>query len=148
MVWSRGSRLHYRQYMITLLTIITLILFVTILSSSHPLQNSKWQHVFESSKTRISPTSNDTGNTKAKLSKESFLVGPLPWDEGENPLTNFYSGQIEVRNNSNGWSSESQVQNGTAGIFFFFSPALSPKEENPPLIIFFQGGPGSSSLIG
>ncbi|KAK3821588.1 MAG: Alpha/Beta hydrolase protein [Benniella sp.] len=32
--------------------------------------------------------------------------------------------------------------------FYWYFPAIKPKAEDPPLLIWFQGGPGSTSLIG
>ncbi|KAH6562062.1 hypothetical protein BASA50_004205 [Batrachochytrium salamandrivorans] len=77
-------------------------------------------------------------------------VGPLPWASGEFALDTGFSGFIPVR------SLVSEVPiphpaaagNRSANIFYWFFPAQEPLEETPPLIIWLQGGPGSSSMIG
>jgi vitellogenic carboxypeptidase-like protein len=61
-----------------------------------------------------------------------FAVGPLPWAKGQVPLPSF-AGLIPVRTNNS--------------LFFWYFPAQT-KEANAPLIIWLQGGPGSSSMIG
>jgi vitellogenic carboxypeptidase-like protein len=56
-----------------------------------------------------------------------------------------YSGYIDIRNVSH-LSNESEHK--SASLFYWFFPAQEPLEENPPLIVWLQGGPGSSSMIG
>ncbi|KAI8926212.1 Alpha/Beta hydrolase protein, partial [Entophlyctis helioformis] len=62
----------------------------------------------------------------------------LPWAAGETPLDDSFAGFVHVR----------CVARTNASIFYWFFPAQQPLEEHPPLIVWLQGGPGSSSMIG
>lgn len=76
-----------------------------------------------------------------KLKREEHLVGDLPWAEGQEPITS-YAGHIPIRN----WHQSGY--RGETGMFYWYFPAVKPQVPNPPLIFWFQGGPGSSSMIG
>ncbi|KAK5669790.1 hypothetical protein QVD99_004169 [Batrachochytrium dendrobatidis] len=64
-------------------------------------------------------------------------VGPLVWQNGSVPLDLGFAGFMPI-----------QRSNTNASMFYWFFPAQQPLEDNPPLIIWLQGGPGSSSMIG
>ncbi|KAJ3317461.1 hypothetical protein HDV06_001548 [Boothiomyces sp. JEL0866] len=66
--------------------------------------------------------------------RDAYKVGELPsvWD-----IPPSYSGLIPIATTKQEKS-----------IFFWYFEAQVPLEENPPLIIWLQGGPGSSSMIG
>ncbi|KAJ1533376.1 hypothetical protein HK096_005321, partial [Nowakowskiella sp. JEL0078] len=61
-----------------------------------------------------------------------FLVdyNLLPWFDGVNPLRTSYAGYMSAPHR------------------YTFFPAQNPEIDNPPLIIWLQGGPGTSSSIG
>lgn len=65
---------------------------------------------------------------------ETYRVGPLPWQPGQVPLDS-YAGHI-------------QMNRGNASMFFWYFPAQEPLEQDPPLLVWLQGGPGASSMIG
>ncbi|KAI8320748.1 peptidase S10, serine carboxypeptidase [Martensiomyces pterosporus] len=72
------------------------------------------------------------------------VVG-LPYKAGEQPLHESYSGHITVRQ----WTPAGAAKDsGSARLFYWYFPAIAPKVEDPPLILWIQGGPGSSSMIG
>ncbi|KAJ2002151.1 hypothetical protein GGI04_003458 [Coemansia thaxteri] len=79
------------------------------------------------------------------------VVG-LPYKNGEQPLHESYAGHITVRTwtpEKSTSSSESSFDSlGSANLFYWYFPAIAPKVEKPPLILWIQGGPGSSSMIG
>ncbi|KAI8899170.1 Alpha/Beta hydrolase protein [Globomyces pollinis-pini] len=77
--------------------------------------------------------------------RSSYRVGSLPWRYDQQPIDESYSGFINIRNVSHN-GSDHEVKK--AATFYWFFPAEEPLEENPPLIIWIQGGPGSSSMIG
>ncbi|KAJ2782739.1 hypothetical protein GGI15_002816, partial [Coemansia interrupta] len=62
------------------------------------------------------------------------------------PLHESYAGHITVRTwtPGNGAAKDS----GSAKLFYWYFPAIAPKVEEPPLVLWIQGGPGSSSMIG
>ncbi|KAJ1964474.1 hypothetical protein GGI12_001394 [Dipsacomyces acuminosporus] len=69
----------------------------------------------------------------------------LPYKAGEQPLHESYSGHITVRQ----WTPEGAAKDsGAAKLFYWYFPAIAPKVEDPPLLLWIQGGPGSSSMIG
>ncbi|KAF9151517.1 hypothetical protein BG015_006562 [Linnemannia schmuckeri] len=76
-----------------------------------------------------------------KLKREEHLVGDLPWAEGQEPITS-YAGHIPIRN----WHQSGY--HGETSMFYWYFPAVKPRVPNPPLLFWFQGGPGSSSMIG
>ncbi|KAI9348719.1 Alpha/Beta hydrolase protein [Zopfochytrium polystomum] len=78
-----------------------------------------------------------------------FLVGELPWADGADRIGESYAGTIDVRSFPDGWADRSDgTESSVASIFFWFFPAINPSPTPPPLIIWLQGGPGSSSMIG
>ncbi|KAG0219081.1 hypothetical protein BGX33_004888 [Mortierella sp. NVP41] len=76
-----------------------------------------------------------------KLKREEHLVGDLPWEAGQQPLVS-YAGHIPIR----AWHQSDY--RGETSMFYWFFPAVNPQLSNPPLLFWFQGGPGSSSMIG
>ncbi|KAJ3067838.1 hypothetical protein HDU98_008970 [Podochytrium sp. JEL0797] len=85
-----------------------------------------------------------------------FLVDhtALPWAKGEEPLMESFSGLIDVRTFPDGWPSTATTDPllppRKASLFFWFFPCETKPSTGhiPPLIIWLQGGPGSSSMIG
>ena len=75
-----------------------------------------------------------------------FAVGDLPWADGEPPIRPSFAGFIPIRNQSH--QSGKKVDNRGGSIFFWYFPAQEPLVPNPPLIVWLQGGPGSSSMFG
>ncbi|GJJ76769.1 hypothetical protein EMPS_09128 [Entomortierella parvispora] len=74
--------------------------------------------------------------------REEHRVGPLPWDEGQEPIEESYAGHFPIRTwKQNGY-------HGETSMYYWFFPAIKPKVKDPPLLIWLQGGPGSSSMIG
>ncbi|KAJ1648442.1 hypothetical protein LPJ64_000271 [Coemansia asiatica] len=73
------------------------------------------------------------------------VVG-IPYKVGEQPLHESYAGHITVRT----WTPEGGApkDSGKAKLFYWYFPAIAPKVEEPPLLLWIQGGPGSSSMIG
>ncbi|KAJ2228189.1 hypothetical protein H4R99_003731 [Coemansia sp. RSA 1722] len=76
---------------------------------------------------------------------EDRVMG-LPYRAGEQPLHESYAGHITVRT----WTPEGGApkDSGKANLFYWYFPAIAPKVEDPPLLLWIQGGPGSSSMIG
>ncbi|KAJ2889044.1 hypothetical protein GGI21_006658, partial [Coemansia aciculifera] len=89
-------------------------------------------------------------NDPAGDKHDSDRVTGLPYRSGEQPLHESYSGHITVRT----WTPKGDDNNasladrGSAKLFYWYFPAIAPKVEHPPLILWIQGGPGSSSMIG
>ena len=75
--------------------------------------------------------------------KDMFLVRELPFKSGQESIRS-YSGYIPIRS----FQSGDNLENGTASMFFWYFPAQIPLVKSPPLLIWLQGGPGSSSMIG
>ncbi|PIA14990.1 peptidase S10, serine carboxypeptidase [Coemansia reversa NRRL 1564] len=76
--------------------------------------------------------------------KEDRVLG-LPYRYGEQPVHESYSGHITVRT----WTPPGALpDSGQAKLFYWYFPAIAPKIEKPPLLLWLQGGPGSSSMIG
>ncbi|KAF9297900.1 hypothetical protein BGZ88_008637 [Linnemannia elongata] len=80
---------------------------------------------------------------KPKYDRQEHRVGPLPWATGEDPILESYAGNFPIRQ----WTKKDGSK-ANAEMFYWFFPALKPKVKNPPLIIWLQGGPGASSMIG
>ena len=80
-----------------------------------------------------------------KVLNEKYLVGPLPWAEGETPISDSYAGFIDIRNESH---QDANLGNAGGSMFFWLFEAQEKQIEEAPLIIWLQGGPGSSSMIG
>ncbi|KAJ1822257.1 hypothetical protein GGH91_001895 [Coemansia sp. RSA 2671] len=79
--------------------------------------------------------------------RDEDRVGGLPYRGGEQPLNESYSGHITVRT----WTPKGEASlanSGSAKLFYWYFPAITPKVEAPPLVLWIQGGPGSSSMIG
>lgn len=73
-----------------------------------------------------------------------YLVGPLPWAQGETPISESYAGFIDIRNESH----HALLNQKSGSTFFWLFPAQEREMADAPLIIWLQGGPGSSSMIG
>ncbi|KAJ3068004.1 hypothetical protein HDU98_008818 [Podochytrium sp. JEL0797] len=93
--------------------------------------------------------------TQYSLAADKFRVDhtSLPWAKGEAPLTDSFSGLIDVRTFPDGWPSNANADSALAqkaSLFFWFFPSEAKNSNGspPPLIIWLQGGPGSSSMIG
>ncbi|KAF9351851.1 hypothetical protein BGX26_010217 [Mortierella sp. AD094] len=86
----------------------------------------------------------DNGNVKscASLLREEHRVGTLPWEDGQEPIYESYAGHLPIRSWKQGG------YHGETSMFYWYFPAIKPKVKNPPLLIWLQGGPGSSSMIG
>ncbi|KAJ3306101.1 hypothetical protein HDV03_000335 [Kappamyces sp. JEL0829] len=82
---------------------------------------------------------------RAMLRRDEYAVGPLPWAAGETPVESF-AGYVPIRNQSH--NGEGDPTSVAGSMFYWFFPAQEPVQENPPLIVWLQGGPGSSSMIG
>ncbi|KAJ1561792.1 hypothetical protein HK405_002846 [Cladochytrium tenue] len=91
--------------------------------------------------------------------RDRFRVGDLPWADDEVPIEESYAGVIDVRKFPDGWdtpSADAEAVNSTdpasvASLFFWYFPAQNPPPAGAPpapLIVWLQGGPGSSSMIG
>ncbi|CAG8562840.1 7773_t:CDS:10 [Paraglomus brasilianum] len=74
-------------------------------------------------------------------SRDDHLVGNLPYAEGEQPIEKSYAGYIDVRDFS------ACAEGKKASLFYWLFPAQEPKQENPPLIVWLQGGPGMTSML-
>ncbi|ODQ55423.1 alpha/beta-hydrolase [Saitoella complicata NRRL Y-17804] len=70
--------------------------------------------------------------------KTDHLVQGLPVAEGHTVQDVSFAGTHVVRNDSRTESA----------LFYWYFPAEEPLVDNPPLILWIQGGPGSSSMIG
>jgi vitellogenic carboxypeptidase-like protein len=79
-----------------------------------------------------------------KSNDNPSYVHKLPMAAGESQIES-YAGHIQIRNVSH--TGEDDPKN-KASMFYWFFPAQEPLVENPPLVIWLQGGPGSSSMIG
>ncbi|KAF9145375.1 hypothetical protein BGX30_009174 [Mortierella sp. GBA39] len=125
---------------VTLWTI--LVLSTSVILFAHADRNTG---LYQQSILKRGPSNakQDTGaEAKAiKLKREEHLVGDLPWAEGQEPITS-YAGHIPIRN----WHQSGY--RGETGMFYWYFPAVKPQVPNPPLVFWFQGGPGSSSMIG
>ncbi|KAG0330859.1 hypothetical protein BG004_001950 [Podila humilis] len=77
-----------------------------------------------------------------QLKRDEHRVGPLPWEDGQEPIEESFAGHIPIRP----WSQDGY--HGETSMFYWFFPAIKPKAISPPLLIWLQGGPGSSSMIG
>ncbi|KAG0247193.1 hypothetical protein BG011_001888, partial [Mortierella polycephala] len=77
-----------------------------------------------------------------QLLREEHRVGALPWEDGEEPINESYAGHFPISS----WKQDGY--HGETSMFYWFFPAINPKVKNPPLVIWLQGGPGSSSMIG
>ncbi|KAF9924471.1 hypothetical protein FBU30_005569 [Linnemannia zychae] len=76
-----------------------------------------------------------------KYKRDEHLVENLPWQDGQEPIQS-YAGHFPIRS----WHQAGY--RGETSMFYWFFPAIKPKSDNPPLLFWFQGGPGSSSMIG
>ncbi|KAI1295964.1 hypothetical protein EDD11_007684 [Mortierella claussenii] len=112
--------------------------------SRHRGRNSfQWNHVnMPSTTTKVHESCVKTETSNWPLREEHYVAGSsLPWEKGHDPIDSF-AGHFPIRT----WQQEGL--HGDTSAFYWYFPAIKPKVENPPLIIWLQGGPGSSSLIG
>ncbi|KAJ2329545.1 hypothetical protein IWW51_000544 [Coemansia sp. RSA 2702] len=78
-------------------------------------------------------------------SYQADRVRGLPYKSGEQPVHESYAGHITVRT----WSPrDAPPDSGQAKLFYWYFPAIAPKTADPPLLLWLQGGPGSSSMVG
>ncbi|ORZ17548.1 Alpha/Beta hydrolase protein [Lobosporangium transversale] len=77
------------------------------------------------------------------LREEHRVVGSaLPWENGHEPIEESFAGHFPIRSwKQNGY-------HGETSMFYWYFPAAKPKTKDPPLVLWLQGGPGSSSMIG
>ncbi|KAJ3100799.1 hypothetical protein HDU97_001917 [Phlyctochytrium planicorne] len=85
-----------------------------------------------------------------RATRDSYLVGRLPWAKGAAAIGDSYAGMFDIRRYPDGWNPQDNVTDeAKASMFFWYFPAQKPKSKGPtPLIVWLQGGPGSSSMIG
>ncbi|CAG8510515.1 3430_t:CDS:10 [Paraglomus occultum] len=110
------------------------LLILCIFSILFPVNGWNVESLFDDIRNRDIPVNNFTA--------KDHLVGNLPYADNEIPIKESYAGYIKVRTFERGQARED------AGLFYWFFPAQEPETDNPPLIIWLQGGPGSSSMIG
>ena len=72
------------------------------------------------------------------LPRNAYLVQNLPFHNKQDDIAS-YAGFIPVRKLDS---------NNSAEMFFWYFPAQEARVKNAPLVIWLQGGPGSSSMIG
>ncbi|KAJ2449219.1 hypothetical protein EV183_005011 [Coemansia sp. RSA 2336] len=85
------------------------------------------------------------GSVFGDSSYQADRVKGLPYRYGEQPLHESYAGHISVRT----WTPPGGApDSGQAKLFYWYFPAIAPKTADPPLLLWLQGGPGSSSMIG
>ncbi|KAF9547484.1 hypothetical protein EC957_008321 [Mortierella hygrophila] len=114
-------------------TIIVLTTAVAILATATTNATSSLQ-----------PPTVETWTTgRPKNDRQEHRVGPLPWAAGQDPILESYAGNFPTRQWTNRNGSKANAE-----MFYWFFPALKPKVKNSPLIIWLQGGPGVSSMIG
>ncbi|KAH7038787.1 Alpha/Beta hydrolase protein [Linnemannia elongata] len=121
-----------------------LVLSTSVILFAHADRNTGLYHQQQSILKRGPPNAEQVTGAKAKaikLKREEHLVGDLPWAEGQEPITS-YAGHFPIRN----WHQSGY--RGETGMFYWYFPAVKPLVPNPPLLFWFQGGPGSSSMIG
>ncbi|KAG0298766.1 hypothetical protein BGZ96_007641 [Linnemannia gamsii] len=122
-------------------TLFVLTATVAILTTTNATSSSRptQQHYNRQQPTVEAWTAGET----QKNDRQEHRVGPLPWAEGEDPIRESYAGNFPIRQ----WTSQDGSK-ADAEMFYWFFPALKPKVKDPPLIIWLQGGPGASSMIG
>ncbi|KAF9989920.1 hypothetical protein BGZ75_004308 [Mortierella antarctica] len=91
---------------------------------------------------KLDTANSDYSGSCVGLLREEHRVGPLPWEDGQEPIQESFAGHFPIRP----WQQDGY--HGKASMFYWFFPAIKPKVKDPPLLVWLQGGPGSSSMIG
>ncbi|KAI9593724.1 Alpha/Beta hydrolase protein [Syncephalis fuscata] len=76
--------------------------------------------------------------------KEAHKVGHLPFESDQTPLAGSYAGHLPVAN----CTSPSGSSQDCGALFYWYFPTEMPNDDKAPLVIWLQGGPGSSSMVG
>ncbi|KAI8052924.1 Alpha/Beta hydrolase protein [Syncephalis plumigaleata] len=85
------------------------------------------------------------GNSTGTSDGERHRVGKLPYEPNETPLDGSYAGHLPVGNCT---ANPHDNLKDCGELFYWYFPAEDKNQTDAPLLIWLQGGPGSSSMIG